>query len=191
MNYCSHCGSQVEHKIPDGDNRLRYVCTSCDLIHYQNPRIIAGCIAEYENKVLLCTRAIEPRHGLWTLPAGFMENHETTLQAATRETHEEANARLSDISLFCTYSIPHISQVYMMYKGQLVDGYASPGVESLDTQLFEEQQIPWDTLAFPVIRESLKLYFADRNAGKFHVHCGEMSRDEDQQLSVLNYPIKP
>jgi len=75
MNFCSQCGNPVEHKIPQGDNRLRYVCTSCDFIHYQNPRIIAGCIAEFDNKILLCKRAIEPRHGLWTLPAGFMENH--------------------------------------------------------------------------------------------------------------------
>ncbi|VAW60515.1 FAD pyrophosphatase [hydrothermal vent metagenome] len=189
MNYCSHCGSPVEHKIPTGDNRLRYVCTHCELIHYQNPRIIAGCIAEHGDRVLLCTRAIEPRHGLWTLPAGFMENHETTLQAAVRETREEANAKLTDISLFCTYSIPHISQVYMMYRGQLIDGFSAPGEESLETRLFSEAQIPWDKLAFPVIRESLKLFFSDRNADKFHVHCGEMSRDENQQLSVLNYPV--
>jgi len=190
MNYCSHCGSQVEHKIPEGDNRLRYICTHCELIHYQNPRVIAGCIAEYENKVLLCTRAIEPRYGLWTLPAGFMENHETTLQAALRETHEEASAELTETRLFCTYSIPHISQVYMMYRGQLVNGFAAPGVESLQTQLFSEAQIPWDKLAFPVVAESLKLYFADKNTGQFHVHSGEMSRDENQQLNVVNYPIE-
>ncbi|VAW69142.1 FAD pyrophosphatase [hydrothermal vent metagenome] len=189
MNFCSHCGSAVEHKIPEGDNRPRYVCTACDLIHYQNPRIIAGCIAEYENQVLLCTRAIEPRHGLWTLPAGFMENHETTLQAASRETYEEANAKLTDISLFCTYSIPHISQVYMMYRGQLIDGFSAPGEESLSTELFTEDQVPWDKIAFPVVTESLKLYFTDRNNGKFHVHGGEMSRDKDQQLTVLNYPV--
>ena len=138
MNFCSHCGEQVEHKIPEGDNLHRYVCTSCNLIHYQNPRIIAGCIAEFEDKILLCKRAIEPRHGLWTLPAGFMENQETTLEAAKRETYEEAQAEIINGQLFCTISIPHISQVYIMYRGELVNGFANPGVESLETSLYSE-----------------------------------------------------
>lgn len=189
MNYCSHCGSAVEHKIPDGDNRLRYVCTSCDLIHYQNPRIIAGCIAHHENKILLCKRAIEPRHGLWTLPAGFMENQETTLQAAKRETLEEATAEVNNCQLFCSISIPHISQVYILYRGELVDGFAKPGVESLETELVSEDNIPWDTLAFPVMRETLKLYFADKNKGHFQTYNGEMQRDEKQKLSTHIYSV--
>ena len=187
MKFCSHCGEHVEHKIPQGDNRPRFVCTSCNLVHYQNPRIIAGCIAEYEDKVLLCKRAIEPRHGLWTLPAGFMENQETTLQAAKRETFEEANAKVSNSQLFCTISIPHISQVYVMYRGDLVDGFSKPGTESLETDLYNEQQIPWDNLAFPVIIESLKLYFSDKSKGRFKSHNGEMLRGENQNIITTIY----
>lgn len=187
MKFCSHCGEQVEHKIPEGDNRLRFVCTSCELIHYQNPRIIAGCIAEYNGKILLCKRAIEPRLGLWTLPAGFMENNETTLQAAERESYEEATARMTDMKLFCTYSIPHISQVYIMYRGTLIDGFANPGEESLETDLYTESEIPWQDLAFPVVTESLKLYFSDRQNGQFQLHNGEIYRNEKKQLIVDNY----
>ena len=188
MNFCSHCGAQVTQLIPEGDNRLRYVCSACAMVHYQNPRIIAGCIAEHDNKILLCKRAIEPRHGLWTLPAGFMENQETTLEAAARESYEEATAKLKNMSLFCTYSITHISQVYMMYRATLIDGYAEPGEESLETGLYSEDEIPWEQIAFPVITESLKLYFSDKKAGKFHVHNGEIYRDENQQLIIKKYP---
>lgn len=189
MNFCSHCGQPVKHKIPDGDNRLRFVCTStsCEQIHYENPRIIAGCLGEFENKILLCKRAIEPRHGLWTLPAGFMENEETTLQAALRETDEEANAKIHNGQLFCTLSIPHISQVYIMYRGDLIDGFAEPGVESLETQLFSEDEIPWDTLAFPVITETLKLYFSDKKNQQFNIYNGEMHRDEQQNMITKIY----
>lgn len=187
MNYCSQCGEKTEEKTPEGDNRLRFVCTVCEHIHYQNPRIIAGCIAEHENKILLCKRAIEPRHGLWTLPAGFMENGETTLEAAQRETHEEAGAKINNCELFCTLSIPHISQVYIMYRGELVNGFSEPGIESLETELFTQQQIPWDDLAFPVIRESLELYFKDKSNNKFCTYNGEMRRDEKQNMITLIY----
>lgn len=187
MKFCSDCGAQVSQKIPEGDNRPRYVCSECDTIHYQNPRIIAGCIAEHDNRILLCKRAIEPRYGLWTLPAGFMENQETTLEAAARETYEEACAQLEDMSLYCTYSIPHISQVYMMYRATLRDGFAEPGTESLETRLFEAHEIPWDELAFPVIRESLALYLEDRQQGDFPVRNGVIYRDENQQLIIENY----
>lgn len=189
MNFCSHCGEKVTQIIPQGDNRLRFVCRACETIHYQNPRIIAGCIAEHEDKILLCTRAIEPRYGLWTLPAGFMENKETTLQAAARESHEEATAEINNMSLFCTYSIPHISQVYIMYRGQLANGFAEPGEESLETRLFTEAEIPWEKLAFPVMSESLRLYFSDKQAGKFNVHNGVIYRDENQLLIVEQYPV--
>jgi len=187
MKYCSTCGEQVTQKIPCGDNRLRYVCDSCETIHYQNPRIIAGCIAEHDGKILLCKRAIEPRLGLWTLPAGFMENNETTLQAAARESFEEANANILNMSLYCTYSIPHISQVYMMYRGTLMDGYSAAGEESLETKLYTEQDIPWDELAFPVITETLKLYFTDKRNNSFKLRDGEIYRDEAQKIIVKNY----
>ena len=187
MKFCSQCGSPVSHKIPEGDNLPRYVCDRCQTIHYQNPRFIAGCVAEWQDRILLCKRAIEPRYGLWTLPAGFMENGETCIEGAARETLEEANAELCDLSLFCMFSIPHISQVYMMYRGHLADGQARPGAESLEIALFDESSIPWQQLAFPVMTETLKLYFADRLRGRFQVHNGEIVRNSDQTIRVSLY----
>ncbi len=186
MKYCSHCGSTVSHKVPPGDNLPRFVCDKCQTVHYQNPKIIAGCIPEWNNKVLLCKRAIEPRYGLWTLPAGFMENLETAPQGAAREAIEEANASVINLSLFCTFSIPHISQVYMMFRGELKDGQASAGDESLEVDLFSEENIPWNELAFPVIQETLLLYFKDKKAGKFEVHSGDIVRQKDK-IVVSHY----
>lgn len=167
MNYCSGCGKEVVVKVPEGDNRPRFVCESCDTIHYQNPRIIAGAIPVYGDKVLLCKRAIQPRRGLWTLPAGFMENQETIEQAARRETFEEAQAAITNLALFTVISLPHISQVYMLFRSELVDGVFAPGEESLETQLFAENDIPWDEIAFPTMSETLKYFFQDRRQGEF------------------------
>ena len=176
MKFCSECGSQVEYLIPQGDNLKRYVCTHCETIHYQNPRIIAGCIPTYEDKVLLCKRAIQPQYGFWTLPAGFMENDETTEQAAERETWEEALAKVQDLSLYGLYSIPHINQVYLMYRGHLAIPEFSPGTESLETRLFSENEIPWDELAFPVVHKTLKHYFAEHKQNSFSLHTGAIYR---------------
>lgn len=162
MNFCSNCGASVVLRTPEGDNRERFVCDSCQTIHYQNPNIVAGCIPEWDGRILLCKRAIEPRYGLWTLPAGFMENGESTEQAAIRETHEEAGAIIEITDLYGLFSIPHISQVYLLYRGELLNGEYEPGVESLECRLFDEQDIPWDKLAFPVVKETLERYFADR-----------------------------
>ncbi len=168
MKYCSLCGSEnIVQKIPPGDHLNRDVCENCGEIHYQNPKIVAGCIPEWDDQVLLCRRAIEPRHGLWTLPAGFMENHETTEQAAMRETWEEAQARIQNPQLYAVFSIPHISQVYMLFRGQLADLDFAPGIESLDVQLFKEADIPWQELAFPVVIRTLQHYFEDRRQGHF------------------------
>jgi len=186
MQFCSRCGHTVSFRVPDGDNLPRFVCDNCNTIHYQNPRIIAGCIPEWDNRLLLCKRAIEPRHGLWTLPAGFMENGETTQQAAMRETLEEASAEVLQASLFCIFSIPHISQVYMMFRGQVKNGIAHPGVESLEVDYYHETDIPWDQLAFPVIRETLKLYYQDKKAGKFRTHTGDIIRNGSDILVI--YP---
>ncbi len=158
MNYCSSCGQSVSQIIPEGDNRLRYVCNDCGTIHYSNPNNVCGAILTREDKILLCKRAIEPRYGLWTLPAGFMENGETITEAAARETREEANAASHNLRLFGVFSLPHISQVYMMFKGELSDGQHSPGSESLETELFAIEDIPWSQLAFPVIDYSLHLF---------------------------------
>jgi ADP-ribose pyrophosphatase YjhB (NUDIX family) len=174
MNFCSQCGDSVELKIPEGDNRLRHICNSCGSVHYSNPKIVAGCIPEWEDKILLCKRAIEPRHGLWTLPAGFMENNESTGQAAMRETLEEAQARVDSLSLYALFDIPRISQVYIIYRARLLDLDFQPGIESLEVELFTEQQIPWDQLAFAVMHETLQRYFADRKRGQFQTHVDDI-----------------
>lgn len=162
MNYCSQCGSPVTQRIPIGDNRVRFVCSQCQLIHYQNPRIVAGCLPVWGEQVLLCRRAIEPRRGYWTLPAGFMENGETLEQAAARETEEEACARVRELSLYTLFDLPHISQVYMFFRAELVDLDFAAGDESLEVRLFDERDIPWSELAFPTVGRTLECFFADR-----------------------------
>ena len=176
MKFCSQCAAPVSLRVPEGDNRPRYVCDACHTIHYQNPNIVAGCIPAWAGRILLCTRAIEPRHGLWTLPAGFMENGETTLQAALRETEEEARARVEVQGLYTVFNLPHIDQVYMMFRGRLQDLDFGPGAESSEVKLFDASGIPWDELAFPVIRETLRLYLADRERGEFPLRFGDIER---------------
>ncbi len=161
MKYCSQCGDSVAQRIPEGDNRTRFVCIQCETIHYQNPKVVTGCLPYFEDKVLLCQRAIAPRSGYWTLPAGFLENGETAAEGALRETMEEANANAEILDLYTLFSLPHISQIYMFYRARLTDLDFYPGIESLETQLFSEAEIPWDNLAFPVVTETLKHYFND------------------------------
>lgn len=175
MNYCSHCGAQVELTTPPGDHRLRHICNVCNTIHYVNPKMVVGTIPEWEDKVLLCRRAIEPRYGLWTLPAGFMENNETTTQGAMRETDEEAHARVEIIGLYSLYNIPHISQVHLFFRSRLLDLDFKPGTESLEVALFSEAEIPWDELAFSSVRNTLRHFFDDRQRGVFELHVGDIS----------------
>lgn len=182
MKYCSKCGAVVEQKIPAGDNRHRYVCNSCHTIHYENPCIIAGCLPVYQDQVLLCKRAIEPRYGLWTLPAGFMENGESTEQAALRETLEEANAQVVIRSLYTMTSILHVDQVQMIYLADMPEPKFSISDESLEVELFRESEIPWDALAFPTITNALKFYFSDRKTGQFPLRHLEMSRSDAGEL---------
>lgn len=172
MKFCSNCGSTVDQRVPEGDTLPRFVCTACHAIHYQNPRIIVGCIPEWEDKILLCRRAIEPRHGLWTVPAGFMENGETTYQGAARETLEEANARVEIGQLYALYNVPHINQVYVLFRARLLDLDFSAGAESLETTLFAERDVPWDKLAFATVRNALTRYYSDRKAGDYKFHMG-------------------
>jgi len=167
MNYCSQCGSAVEQIIPNGDSRLRFVCSRCHHIHYENPRIVAGCIPVYQDQVLLCRRAIEPRYGLWTLPAGFMENGESVEEAAARETREEACAHVRNLQLYTLTSIVHINQVQMLYLAQLEQPEFAVGEETLEVALFREDQIPWDQLAFETIHNALAYYFEDRKSGSY------------------------
>ena len=187
MNYCSSCGSKVSLLVPVGDNRHRYVCDACGMIHYQNPNVVTGCIPEWDDRILLCKRAIEPRYGTWTLPAGFMENGESSMFGAAREAQEEANAQLRDMTLFCVFSIPHINQVYTMYRGVLDQGLASPGEESLEVMLASEDEVPWDKLSFPVIIETLKLYYEDRQSGRYRTHYGEIIKLDQKTIRVEHY----
>lgn len=175
MRFCSACGATVELRVPDDDNRSRHICTACGIIHYQNPKMVIGAIPEWEDKVLLCRRAIEPRHGLWTLPGGFMENGESTAQAAIRETLEEANARIALGDLYSMYSLPYIDQVHMLFRARLLDLDFGPGPESLEVRLFGEAEIPWDEIAFRPVRFSLEHYFAERSSGTFTFHIGELA----------------
>lgn len=172
MNFCSACGARLEHRVPPGDTLPRYVCPSCGIVHYENPKMVVGCIPEWQNRILLCRRAIEPRHGLWTVPAGFMENGETTAQGAQRETLEEANARVEILGLYALFNIPHINQVYMLFRARLLDLDFHAGAETLETRLFDEAEIPWDQLAFATVRRTLNLYFSDRRNGEYRFHMG-------------------
>jgi ADP-ribose pyrophosphatase YjhB (NUDIX family) len=159
----------MRQRVPAGDNRKRSVCDACDYIHYENPRLVLGAVLEWQGDILLCRRAIEPRYGLWTLPAGFMENRESTEDAAARESREEAHAHANQMQLFTLIDVPGISQVHVFYRGVLRDGQHSPGAESLETALFSEERIPWPQLAFQSVRLTLEHYFADRRAGEFKI----------------------
>ena len=176
MNYCSHCGEKVTLAIPPEDDRPRYICTSCDTIHYQNPKVIAGCIPEWNGQILLCKRAIEPRYGYWTLPAGFMELGETTPEAAIRETLEEANARVEIQALYAVINLPHVDQVYIMFRSRLLDLDFFPGYESDVVELYREEDIPWDNIAFTTIRQTLKFFFDDQRREQFRLHTGDIAR---------------
>jgi ADP-ribose pyrophosphatase YjhB (NUDIX family) len=185
MKFCMACGSQLELKVPPGDNRERHVCITCGEIHYQNPKIVTGCIPVWEDKVLLCKRAIEPRYGLWTVPAGFMENGESTHAGAMRETLEEANARVVIDELYITVNLPLINQVYMLFRAQLLDLDFSAGEESLDVRLFSEDEIPWEELAFPTVEISLKRFFSDRARGEFTPGMVDIVRDAEAPKGYL------
>jgi ADP-ribose pyrophosphatase YjhB (NUDIX family) len=174
MNYCSHCGAPLTLKIPPGDNRPRHVCERCGTIHYQNPKLVVGSIPVWEDKVLLCRRAIEPRYGLWTLPAGFMENGETVAECALRETLEEAGARVELLGLYSLINLPDINQVYLMYRARLLDLDFRPGEESLEAALFTEAQIPWQEIAFRTIHITLNHFYADRRTGSFDLHVSSI-----------------
>ena len=176
MKFCPQCGSSVEFKVPEGDDRERHVCDQCDVIHYHNPKVIVGCLPEHDGKVLLCKRAIEPRYGYWTLPAGFMENQETTAEGAAREMVEEAAAVATDTTLYRVFDVPHISQVYVFYRCGIEGGSYGIGPESLESQLFSEDEIPWNDLAFPVVHELLQEFFDDRRSENYPVRHSVISR---------------
>ncbi len=177
MKFCSACGSaRLELRVPDGDTLPRFVCAQCRTIHYQNPKIVVGCLPEREGRILMCRRAIEPRSGLWTLPAGFLENGETLAAGAVRETLEEANARVGDLELYTIISLPQINQVYMMFRARLTDVDFGPGPESLEVTLYDEADVPWEELAFRTITRTLRNFMLDRKLGSFPVRVSALER---------------
>ena len=180
MRFCSSCGHEVEQAVPPGDNRLRYCCASCSTIHYQNPKMVLGTIPTWGEKVLLCRRAIEPRYGYWTLPAGFMETGESTGEGAERETLEEAGARIALGELFSMLDVPQVEQVHMFFRADMLDERLDPGPESLEARLFAEDEIPWDAIAFRTVSQTLRWFFEDRRTGRFRLHT-----------ATIGYPPKP
>lgn len=180
MNFCEKCGHPTTEKTPLGDQKLRRVCTHCDHIHYVNPKVICGALAIWNNKVLLCRRAIEPRYGLWTLPAGYMELNETMEQGAARETREEAEAEIEIEQLYCMYNIPRIGQIYVLFKANIEHGQFGAGDETIESHLFSEDEIPWDDLAFPSVKQTLIHYFEDRKTNTFPMHLETLGSRLDQ-----------
>jgi len=183
MKFCQHCATPVLQQIPPGDDKLRYCCPACNSVFYENPKNIVGTLPIHEDRVLLCRRAIEPRHGKWTLPAGFMENGETTLQGAIRETAEEAGAIVvaQDCTLYTLFNLPYINQVYFFFRTALQQTQFQPGEESLEVALFREHEIPWDDLAFSVVKVTLEQYFTDRRSGQFPVRMFDLHYSPERQ----------
>jgi len=161
LDYCSACGSPVVRRRPDGDDRDRAICGSCGTIHYVNPKVVVGAVCTLSKRILICRRAIEPRAGFWTIPAGYMELGETAEEGAIREAWEEARARISIEGLLAVYSVPRIDQVQILFKARLLDPEVSAGPESREVRLVGWDEIPWDDLAFPtvqwVLRRALEL----------------------------------
>ena len=178
MNFCSNCGSPTVKKIPEGDGRARNVCEACGMIHYENPKLVVGTIPEYNEKILLCRRAIEPMAGLWTLPAGFMENSETAPEGAIRETWEEAGIKVTGLSPYSFINIPHISQMYMLFRAKIEENKPNPGSESLECALFDIDAIPWDDIAFKAVKKTLEFYVSDKKAGHFTFHMDDVIKTD-------------
>lgn len=174
IHFCSTCGGAMEQRIPEGDDHLRAVCTQCGFIHYLNPTMVVGCIPEYEDKILLCRRNIEPGKGEWTLPAGYLENGESVQEGAVRETLEESMAKVRIIAPYRLFNIAHVNQVYLLFRAQLAIPEFGPTPESMDVQLFNKEEIPWDSIAFKVIKETLIHYFEDEKQGVYPFKIGDI-----------------
>jgi ADP-ribose pyrophosphatase YjhB (NUDIX family) len=171
INYCCVCAAPVRVRVPPGDSLPRHICDACGAIHYRNPRLVVGTLPIWEERVLLCRRAIKPRKGCWTLPAGFMENGESVAAAAERETREEACARIELGEAYTMISVPHISQVHVIYRARLLDLDLAPGEETLEVALFDEAAIPWEEIAFRTVAMTLRHFFADRSRGSYGFHA--------------------
>ena len=177
MKYCSNCGStNLEFKIPEGDNMKRYCCKDCGTIFYTNPNVVVGALCIRNDKILMAKRNINPRIGLWTLPAGFMENAETLQDGALRETFEETCSEAEIIKPYSMFSLPHINQVHMFFLANLLDDNFGPTIESSEVKLFDVKDILWDEIAFPTVEKTLKYYIEDLETGNF------IFREEDIKL---------
>jgi ADP-ribose pyrophosphatase YjhB (NUDIX family) len=174
IKHCRVCGTAVDHIVPADDNRTRAVCPACGEVHYENPLNVVGTVPVWGDQVLLCRRNIEPRYGLWTLPAGFMELGETTAQGAARETDEEAGAEFDMGALFTVLNVVRVGQVHLFYLATLRSPNFAPGPETIEARLFREHELPWDELAFRTVRETLLRFFDDRRKGQFGVHCADI-----------------
>jgi len=175
MKFCSSCGNRLAEKVPRNDDRRRHVCCGCGTVHYQNPKIVTGCLPVWKDSVLLCKRAIEPRSGYWTVPAGFMELDETVEQGAIRETWEEARARVELLAPYSMFNLVHVNQLYIIFRARLTDLDFRPGPESEDVRLFPEREIPWDNLAFQTVGHTLRFFFNDRPSGRFPMRTGTIA----------------
>ncbi|HEY1089834.1 MAG TPA: NUDIX hydrolase [Burkholderiaceae bacterium] len=174
--HCPNCGAPCEYRIPPDDNRERATCTTCGTLHYENPINVVGTLPVYGEQVLLCRRAIEPRHGLWTLPAGFLELGETAAEGALRETIEEAGAQVAMGPLYCLLNVVKVGQIHLFYLAEMTSAALDPGPETLEAQLFHEHEIPWDQIAFRTVRETLQRFFEDRRLGRpFALHSADIS----------------
>ena len=174
IRFCRACGNAVQYRVPAEDNRERAVCPACGTVHYENPLNVVGTVPVWEDQVLLCKRAIEPRYGLWTLPAGFLELGETTAEGAVRETIEEAGATIELGALFSVLDVVRVGQVHLFYLATLTSTELDPGTETLEARLFREDEIPWDQIAFRTVRETLQFFFADRRRAHFDVHVADI-----------------
>ena len=175
MNFCSNCGAPLTLTIPAGDDRARFVCQACGTIHYENPKVVVGCIAEQDGRILLCRRNIPPQEGKWTIPAGYLENNESLKQGALRETLEEARAAVADATPYRIFDLPFISQIYVIFRARLQTLDFTPTPESAEIKLFPENQIPWDAIAFQVIATTLRHYLKDRAQAAFEFRQYELT----------------
>ena len=191
MKFCSECGQPVALKVPAGDHLPRHVCPSCGTIHYRNPKVIVGCVPEWsDGRIVMCRRAIEPRLGLWTFPAGFLELGETSGQGAAREAMEEAQADVEIGELFVVINVPYVSQVYMIHRARLKRAELAPTVESSEVVLMHEREIPWDEIAFPTILHSLRCFYADRAAGRSgHIHTLDLIARPPRRPEISGAPV--
>lgn len=184
MKYCTECGGSLSQCASGVTDALRYQCSVCARIQYQNPTIIAGCVVECDGKVLLCKRAIAPRIGTWTLPAGFMEVGESIEEAAVRETYEETNAAVEIDSIYSVFHVDVMDQVYIIYRATMSDTNFSAGEESLEVALFSREDIPWNNLFYPAINDILERFLSDLTRGCSSVYSGNSSTGKVLKVDI-------